>query len=269
MITDKNGKEVKLNDILDFLVGTDDDDMAKSVIDFGLYPINEDKTIGAPYKYLVAVEAIVTYVSFMGPFTMMELDFRNADVLLINQVMKIVEQFHSDINGENLLMLSSITSLDRNASHILSLMNPLVCVRGYSESGKGSTLLQMIYATENVGFSPFEIDFAKVEADIEREMNELVAAQVTAESMEAANEEIDDSNNEMMKEMFTPDFGLRTEDEKRQDAMDGVRASYGSERESAKIEARKNARIGNAEKSKLKDVKTTDKDKDDIPENRV
>lgn len=44
---------------------------------------------------------------------------------------------------------------------------------------------------------------------------------------------------------------------------------YGSERESAKIEARKNARIGNAEKSKLKDVKTTDKDKDDIPENRV
>ena len=257
MITDKNGKEVKLNDILDFLVGTDDDDMAKSVIDFGLYPINEDKTIGAPYKYLVAVEAIV------------ELDFRNADVLLINQVMKIVEQFHSDINGENLLMLSSITSLDRNASHILSLMNPLVCVRGYSESGKGSTLLQMIYATENVGFSPFEVDFAKVEADIEREMNELVAAQVTAESMEAADEEIDDSNNEMMKEMFTPDFGLRTEDEKRQDAMDGVRASYGSERESAKIEARKNARIGNAEKSKLKDVKTTDKDKDDIPENRV
>ena len=245
MITYKNGKEVKLNDILDFLVGTDDDDMAKSVIDFGLYPINEDKTIGAPYKYLVAVEAIVTYVSFMGPFTMMELDFRNADVLLINQVMKIVEQFHSDINGENLLMLSSITSLDRNASHILSLMNPLVCVRGYSESGKGSTLLQMIYATENV------------------------AAQVTAESMEAADEEIDDSNNEMMKEMFTPDFGLRTEDEKRQDAMDGVRASYGSERESAKIEARKNARIGNAEKSKLKDVKTTDKDKDDIPENRV
>ena len=249
MITDKNGKEVKLNDILDFLVGTDDDDMAKSVIDFGLYPINEDKTIGAPYKYLVAVEAIVTYVSFMGPFTMLELDFRNADVLLINQVMKIVEQFHSDINGENLLMLSSITSLDRNASHILSLMNPLVCVRGYSESGKGSTLLQMIYATENVGFSPFEVDFAKVEADIEREMNELVAAQVTAESMEAADEEIDDSNNEMMKEMFTPDFGLRTE--------------------SAKIEARKNARIGNAEKSKLKDVKTTDKDKDDIPENRV
>lgn len=243
--------------------------MAKSVIDFGLYPINEDKTIGAPYKYLVAVEAIVTYVSFMGPFTMMELDFRNADVLLINQVMKIVEQFHSDINGENLLMLSSITSLDRNASHILSLMNPLVCVRGYSESGKGSTLLQMIYATENVGFSPFEVDFAKVEADIEREMNELVAAQVTAESMEAADEEIDDSNNEMMKEMFTPDFGLRTEDEKKQDAMDGVRASYGSERESAKIEARKNARIGNAEKSKLKDVKTTDKDKDDIPENRV
>ena len=184
MITDKNGKEVKLNDILDFLVGTDDDDMAKSVIDFGLYPINEDKTIGAPYKYLVAVEAIVTYVSFMGPFTMLELDFRNADVLLINQVMKIVEQFHSDINGENLLMLSSITSLDR---------------RGYSESGKGSTLLQMIYATENVGFSPFEVDFAKVEADIEREMNELVAAQVTAESMEAADEEIDDSNNEMMK----------------------------------------------------------------------
>ena len=40
MITDKNGKEVKLNDILSFLVGTDDDDMAKSVIDFGLYPIN-------------------------------------------------------------------------------------------------------------------------------------------------------------------------------------------------------------------------------------
>lgn len=29
MITDKNGKEVKLNDILDFLVGTDDDDMGK------------------------------------------------------------------------------------------------------------------------------------------------------------------------------------------------------------------------------------------------
>lgn len=269
MITDKNGKEVKLNDILSFLVGTDDDNMAKSVIDFGLYPINEDKSVGDPYKYLVAVEAIVTQVSFLGPFTMMELDFRNADTPLINQVMNIVEQFHSNINGENLLMLSTITSLDKKATHILSLMNPLICVRGYSEEGNGSTLLQIVYDTENVVFSLFEVDFAKVEADIEREMNELVAAQVTAESMEAADEEIDDSNNEMMKDMFTPDFGLRTEDEKRQDAMDGVRASYGSERESAKIEARKNTRIGNADKSKLKDVKTTDDDKDDIPENRV
>lgn len=269
MITDKNGKEVKLNDILDFLVGTDADDMAKSVIDFGLYPINDDKSVGNPYKYLVAVEAIVTQVSFLGTFTMMELDFRNSDANLINQVMSIIDQFHSSINGENLLMLSSITSLDKNATHILSLMNPLICVRGYSEDGKSSTLLQVVYATENVGFSLFEVDFAKVEADIEREMNELVAAQVTAESMEAAEEVVDDSNNEMMKEMFTPDFGLRTESEKMQDSMDGVRASYGSERESTKIGARKNARIGNAEKSKVKDVKTTDDEDKDIPDNRV
>ena len=37
MITDKDGKEMSLSEVLSFLVGTDDMDMAKSVIDFAVY----------------------------------------------------------------------------------------------------------------------------------------------------------------------------------------------------------------------------------------
>lgn len=48
MITDKNGKKIELKDILKYLVGTDEFDEAKSVIDFSLYKIKEDKTLDDP-----------------------------------------------------------------------------------------------------------------------------------------------------------------------------------------------------------------------------
>ena len=175
MITDKDGKEMSLSEVLSFLVGTDDMDMAKSVIDFAVYTINEDKTVGDPQYYLVANEAIVTNISFMGPFTMLEIDFRNIGSEILNQVMNVINKFHTDINYDNLLMLSTITSLDKDATHIMSLANPLTCVRGFSSEGKSSTLVQMIFATDNVGFTVSDIDYTKIDADIEREIQELEA----------------------------------------------------------------------------------------------
>ena len=91
MITDKDGKEMSLSEVLSFLVGTDDMDMAKSVIDFAVYTINEDKTVGDPQYYLVAKEAIVTNISFMGPFTMLEIDFRNIGSEILLSLIQISE----------------------------------------------------------------------------------------------------------------------------------------------------------------------------------
>ena len=58
---------------------------------------------------------------FMGPFVMMELDFRNVGIQILQQVMKVIHEFHTDINSDNLLLLSTITSLDEEATHIMSL----------------------------------------------------------------------------------------------------------------------------------------------------
>lgn len=224
MITDKNGKKIELKDILKYLVGTDELDEAKSVIDFSLYKIKEDKTLDDPTFYLVASETIVTQISFMGPFVMMELDFRNVGIQILQQVMNVVHEFHTDINSDNLLLLSTITSLDEEATHIMSLANPLTCIRGYSDKGEGTTLLQMIYSVDNVGFSTHDIDYSKIDADVDREIAELEAMEVTEEEVAAA-QEIYDNNNEAMKEMFTPEFGLRTPESKMKERTKDVRVS--------------------------------------------
>lgn len=261
MLTNKDGKEVPLNEILGHLTGTDDDDMAKSVIDFAVYPVKEDKTLGEPLYYLVASEAIITQISFMGPFTMVELDFRNVGVSLLQQTMNVVNKFHSDINSDDVLMLSTITSLDQDATHVLSLVNPLVCVRGYSEKGNASTIMQFIYATENIVFSLCEIDYKVINADIDRQLRELESMQVTEEALAAAQEIVDDGYNDKLKEMFTPEFGFKTPEDKLKQNMDGVRSSTG------RISGKKNTRIGTSEESNVRGV-TSDND-DDIPDNRV
>ena len=203
MLKDKNGKDVSLKEVLGHLIGTDDMDMAKSVIDFSIYAINEDKTVGDPQYY------------FMGPFVMLELDFRNIGVEILKQVMEEVNRFHTDINYDNLILLSSITSLDKDATHLMSLVNPLVCVRGYSEEGEGTTILQLIYSADNVGFSTYEINLDEIDADIEREIKELETINVTQEEIAAAQFDIDE-NNEEMSEMFMPNFGLKTPETKPQ-----------------------------------------------------
>ena len=213
MLKDKNGKDVSLKEVLDYLIGTDDTDVAKSVIDFSIYTINEDKTVGDPQYYLIATEAIVTQISFMGPFVMLELDFRNIGVEILKQVMEEINRFHTDINYDNLIFISSITSLDKNATHLMSLVNPLVCVRGYSEEGEGTTILQLIYSADNVGFSTYEIDIDEIDADIKREIKELESINVTPEEVAVAQSDIDE-NNEEMSEMFMPDFGFRTQEPK-------------------------------------------------------
>lgn len=263
MLTDKDGREVSLKEVLGHLIGTDDDDMAKSVIDFAVYPINEDKTVDDPTYYLIATEAIITQISFMGPFTMLELDFRNVEMTILQQVMNVVNKFHSDINTDSLLMLSTITPLEKDATHILSLMNPLVCVRGYSEKGNGSTILQLIYATENIAFSLYEIDHKLIDADIDREIRELESMQVTEEALAAAQDVMDNDYNNSLKDMFTPEFGLKTPEDKLKKNMDGVRTSS-----SGKISSKKNVRVGSSEESNIRGVGSDDED-NDIPENRV
>ena len=145
----------------------------------------------------------------------LELDFRNIGVEILKQVMEEVNRFHTDINYDNLILLSSITSLDKDATHLMSLVNPLVCVRGYSEEGEGTTILQLIYSADNVGFSTYEINLDEIDADIEREIKELETINVTQEEIAAAQFDIDE-NNEEMSEMFMPNFGLKTPETKPQ-----------------------------------------------------
>lgn len=203
MITDKNGKEVSLKSILDTLVGTNDLDQPKAVIDFSIYPITEEKTLGNPTYSLVAANAIITQISFMGAFTLVEVDFRHVGIQLLQQVVAVVSLFHKDINFKNVIMISTVTSLSHEASHIMSLTNPLVCIRGYSEEGQGSTLLQLIYPTENIGFSVSEINYEEIDAALDREVMELESADVSAEILSAAQNEDGESE---MQQIFKPDF---------------------------------------------------------------
>ena len=252
MLKDKNGKDVSLKDVLGYLVGTDDMDMAKSVIDFSVYTINEDKTVGATQYYLVATEAIVTNVSFMGPFVMLELDFRNIGTAILKQVIEEINKFHTNLNYDNLILISTITSLDRNATHTMSLVNPIVCIRGYSEKGEGTTILQLIYSADNVGFSTYEIDYGKIDADIDRENQELESINMPSEELEAAPVELDE-NDEEMSEMFSPEFGFRTPESKLKDVKNSIRVSGSS---TAKIQGKEANRIGDAgyDDNKIKNI---------------
>ena len=180
--------------------------------------------------------------------------------------MNVINKFHTDINYDNLLMLSTITSLDKDATHIMSLANPLTCVRGFSSEGKSSTLVQMIFATDNVGFTVSDIDYTKIDADIEREIQELEATSVTKEAEEAA-QEIYDENNEEMKNVFTPEFGFRTDADRRERQVSGVRTSFGNETDI--VESRKATKIGSANDARIKGVRETDEDDENIPDNRV
>lgn len=152
------------------------------------------------------------------------------------------------------------------ATHIMSLANPLTCVRGFSSEGKSSTLVQMIFATDNVGFTVSDIDYTKIDADIEREIQELEATSVTKEAEEAA-QEIYDENNEEMKNVFTPEFGFRTDADRRERQVSGVRTSFGNETD--KVESRKATKIGSANDARIKGVRETDEDDENIPDNRV
>lgn len=240
-------ENTKFTEILSHLTGTDDFDVAKSVIDFAVYPIKEDRTLGDPEYYLVAAEAIVTQISFLGLFTMIELDFRNLGISTLEQVLNVVNKFHKDVNSRNLLMLSTITSLDRDATHVMSLANPLICVRGYSED-EGTTLLQIVYSTDNIGFSEYELDFSKIDADLERELYELEALEVTNEAIAAAQEIIsDEEKDDMMSAMFKPEFGLRTPESKLKKNTDDVKVVG---QESVKVGSGNNQKISNYEDSK-------------------
>lgn len=225
MIKNKNGEEMTLKNVLQYLVGTDDMDEAKSVMDFAVYKIDDNKTLDSPSYYMVAVNAIVTQVSFMGPFTMIEVDFRNTGVQLLQQVLEVIKQFHSSINSEDIMMVSTVTSLNKNATHILSLANPLIAIRGYSESGEGSSILQMVYASENVGFSVSNIDYDKIHAEVEREVLEIESAMVSQESINAAQDIIDGMEESDMQKMFKPNFTsdfriTSTEERQREDKSD-------------------------------------------------
>lgn len=221
MFTDKNGNEITIKDILQHLVGTDELDMAKSVIDFGLYDVKEDKTLGEMHYYLVAAEAIVSGISFMGPFTMLEIDFRNVGIGIMKEVMDIVKKFHQEINDKELILLSSITSLEEDAKYVLSLINPLTCVRGFVSETEGTTLMQLIYSTENIAFTEYEVDFEQIRAELGREAAELERIQVTEEEIAEEQEKIDELG---MNEMFKPEFGIRDVQEKYQ-TEEGTRIS--------------------------------------------
>lgn len=262
MIQDKEGNEVSLEQMLWYLTGTDENDDARSVMDFAVYKLNDDNTLGDPTYYLVATEAIVTQVSFMGPFTMVEVDFRNIGVNILNQVMAVIDRFHSDINTEKVVMVSTITSLDEKASHIMSAMNPIVCIRGYSQEGEGSTLMQLIYATDNVGFSFNKIDFVEIQAELDREFYEQESMLITQEA-EAAGYDGVSENDAEMQDMFNPEFGMdfdgvMTPEERFRENGEGgnVRVSGFKERDKDK----KDKRVGGNESVKITGY---DEDKED------
>ena len=242
MLKDKNGEDVTLQEALNRLQGTDANDMAASVIDFALYPVKEEgEDLGNPEFYLVGTEVIVTRISFIGPFVSLELDFRNAGTGLLQQVMHVVNQFHSEINSDDVVMLSTITPLSLESGHTLTLADPLICVRGYSDTGSATTILQLIYSADNAAFSLYEIDLDALNADVDREIQEMESYRISNEAMAAAEEAMaEDENNEAMKSMFHPNFGFRTPEGKKKESSSRIAGS----KDVVKVSTKNSGRIG-------------------------
>lgn len=241
MLKNRKGEDVELTKVLSYLQGTDDMDEAVSVMDFAVYPI-KDEDIGDPKYYLIGTDVIVTMVAFIGPFISVELDFRNAGAELMQQVMTTISRFHQEVNTGNVIMLSTITPLSQEAEHTLSLANPLLCLRGFSEEGRGTSILQLIYSADNAAFSLYEIDYEALQAEVDREVKEIESYNVTNEALEAAASAMEDEeHNAEMKAMFKPTFGLDAPGEKEK-AEKNVRIERN--KEAARAITRKNERIG-------------------------
>lgn len=239
MLKNKNGEDVELEDALAYLQGTDELDRAASVIDFAVYPLVDGKP-GDPEYYLIGTEVIVSMISFTAPFVTLELDFRNAGINLLQQVMSVIRKFHNDMNSRDLLMISTITPLSRDAEFTLTLVNPLISVRGFSDTGNASTILQLGYSAQNAIFNIYDIDFEALDAEVNRELLEMESYKVTNEALEAAESIMDDDNNEQMKSMFKPEFGMNSKQSKRQTESTRIVGN----RDNDKIMTKKDERIG-------------------------
>ena len=70
-----------------------------------------------------------------------------------------------------------------------------------------------------------------------------------------------------MKNVVTPECGFRTDADRRERQVSGVRTSFGNETD--KVESRKATKIGSANDARIKGVRETDEDDENIPDNRV
>lgn len=210
----KNGEELSLEQLLNMFKGRDRDGDAASVIDFGVYDVQEDKQIGESHFYMVATEAVVEKISFLGPFTMVELDFKDPGMAMLRQVLKVISEFHDYAEPKERIMLSTIASLDPECCYTLSLANPISCVRGFSDETTAATIIQLIYATDNVVFAESEVDIDMISAEIEREQAEILRQAMTDARIQEEQDIIDEIMGGVEDEMFTPDFSVRSTEEK-------------------------------------------------------
>lgn len=247
MFKNKNGEKITLGQVLGMLKGRDEDGDAASVMDFGIYDVLSDKNIGDAHFYMVATEAVIEKISFVGPFTMVELDFKDAGLDVLRHVMRAVADFHNYSEEPERILLSTVVSLNPDATYSISFANPLICVRGFKEETEAATTLQLVYATDNVVFAECEVDMDTIQAEIDRETAEMARRFVNDEAVEEEAEVlevIEEMSYGNEGEMFVPDFAVRTSGEKFRDvAVNNTRVS-GQQKANVKVsDTNKNVRI--------------------------
>ena len=243
----KKGEDITLGQVLGMLKGRDKDGDAASVMDFGVYDVLGDKNVGDAHFYMVATEAVIEKISFVGPFTMVEIDFKDAGLDVLRHVMRVVSDFHNYTEEPERILLSTVVSLNPDATYSISFANPLICVRGFKEETESATTLQLVYATDNVVFAECEVDLDTIQAEIDRETAEMAREFVNNDEVEEEKEIlkiIEGMSYSNEGEMFVPDFAVQTSSEKFRNAAENDTRISGRKKVDVKVsDANKNVRI--------------------------
>lgn len=200
-----------IENITQMFVGTDDDDYPVGVMDFGVYELTENGDIGKQEYYIAATDTIISRIQFYGPLTTIELDFRDSGVGLLRQIAKKIDEVQAE--KRNLIILSQIASILPESEYVMSLLNPVSCVRGCTAEGQPSPILQLIYNTADIQFHKVEYDIATLQAEANREASEMFRQDISDEDIEEAQAIIDEQEDEKaadeeMSEAFSPTFGM-------------------------------------------------------------
>ena len=184
---------VDLKEAIDSVIGMGPDGEPNAIFEGDLLYIGKE---GRKEKYHCSfVSAKINMISFVGRFTVVEIDFMNPHSTWIKKCLDLINEFHAITDKSEYVCVFTVINRYNSVNMHFSLANPLICSQGYSQESKANTLVHLVFDADLVNLLPNDIDYDAIrasayrEAEIEEQEEEKRAERELADQavMEAIN----------------------------------------------------------------------------------